>query len=202
MRYLRLAVLLLVGLPLVLSLHWCLPSRDIVQIVGVEVKRMEHGGLFSSERETGTGPTRDVRLIQAAWPDKSPRTYRNEDTGWGFPFYFKFDSGDLQSKAVGSVSSRDAPKWYVVSHYGWRIDFLSLYPNALAIRDAEGPDEELFPWFNVIFLGVILVGLLTVWRLLQYLWRAHVDPVVADIEAEAGQARGRLRRWWRGLWIR
>lgn len=200
MRIFRIAVLLLVGLPAVLSLHWCLPSRDIVQIVGVEVKRMEHGGLFASETETGARPARDVRLIQALWPDGDPRTYRNEDTAFGFPWYFKFDSGDVQSSATGAISTREAPRWMVVSHYGWRIDFMSLYPNVLSIRDAEGAEEDLFPWFNVVFLGMVLVGFLSVWRILQMLWRAHVDPVVSDLEAEASEARGRFRRWWGRLW--
>ena len=195
MRYVKLAIIVIVGVPLALGLHWALPSRDIVQIVGVEVKRMERGGLLATETETGTRLSRDVRIVQALWPGGDSRVYRNEDTDFGFPFYFKFDSGDVQADATGSISTRDDPRWVVVRHYGWRLDFLSMYPNVLSIRDAKGLDEPLWPWFNIIFLGGLAVGLVTLWRLAQMMWRTHVDPVVAEIEAETAGAWGRFRRW-------
>ena len=70
-------------------LHYSLPSRDVVQVVGTEVVRMDIGqnAWFWASQDAGTTPsaTRDVRFINAKFPDGSPRVYRNEDTGWGWP---------------------------------------------------------------------------------------------------------------------
>ena len=62
------------------------------------------------------------------------RVYRNEETDWGFPWYFKFDSGNLQAEAQSLVSSAEAPKWVLVTHYGWRIPMLSMFPNVVELK--------------------------------------------------------------------
>ncbi|MBL4852981.1 MAG: DUF1523 family protein [Robiginitomaculum sp.] len=32
-----------------------------------------------------------------------------------------------------------------MSHYGWRIKLLSMFPNAYKIREVSGPDVRLVP---------------------------------------------------------
>lgn len=63
---------------------------------------------------------RDVQFIQAIRANGKPMVYRNEDTGWRWPPYFKFDTATLQTQADDLRSTAEAPKWAVVTHYGWR----------------------------------------------------------------------------------
>ena len=44
--------------------------------------------------------------------------YRNEDTGWGWPPYFKFDTKNLQTEAADLISSKEEPQWVILTHYG------------------------------------------------------------------------------------
>jgi len=183
-------------------LHYNLPSRDVVRIVGTDVVRQD------VERRDAQGNrvsvTRDVRFIQAKSPDGGDRVYRNEDTGWGWPPYFKFDTADMAAQATDLVSTAGAPDWVVVRHYGWRIPVMSMFPNALSIRPASGPDDNPWPWFNIIFITLLVLSVLIIRRLLILLFRRHVDPVIEEIDREfderAGAVAGRYRqarRWFR-----
>ena len=176
--------------------HYYLPQRDIVRIVGTEVVRTDVPTTNAAGEPIVVN--RDVRYINAAWPDGSPSVYANEDTGWGFPFYFKFDTANLAAEADNAVSTAASPKWMVVKHYGWRIPMLSWFPNAVSMRTAEGPEESLFPWFNVIFLSCFVIGLLVLYRILAIFRRTHVDPVVEAIDDEIDETAG----WWRRQWKR
>lgn len=183
-------------------LHYSLPQRDIVRIVGTDVVRQD---VDTTDAEgNAVVRTRDVRFIYTKTPDGDDRVYRNEDTGWGWPPYFKFDTADLAAQASDLVSTANDPGWVVVRHYGWRIPMFSMFPNALSIRPATGPDEELFPWFNVVFIALLVLAVLIVRRIAIILFRTHVDPVVEQIEMEydeqVGAVRRRLRRtrrWFR-----
>ncbi len=184
------------------SLHYSLPSRDVVRIVGTDVVRED------VQRRDAQGNlvavTRDVRYIQAKSPGGGDRVYRNEDTGWGWPPYFKFDTADLAAEATDLVSTAEAPDWVVVRHYGWRIPVLSMFPNALSIRPASGPGESPLPWFNILFITLLVLSVLIVRRVLIILFRRHVDPVIEEIDREfderAGAIAGRYRRARR--WVR
>lgn len=145
-------------------LHYSLPSRDIVRIVDTEVARMDYRTTDAAGNEVVR--TRDVRFIEAVWPDGSPRVYRNEDTDWGWPPYLKFDSANLHAEAQNAASTDDRPRWMIVTHYGWRIPVFSMFPNALAIRPAEAPDQTLVPWFNIVVLVLLVVGALVLRRVL------------------------------------
>lgn len=199
---LKLAVGLIAFVLVAGFLHYSLPSRDVVRIVGTDVVRND------VERRDAQGNavtlTRDVRFIYAKWPDGGDRVYRNEDTGWGWPPYLKFDTANLAAEATDRVSTSEAPDWVVVKHYGWRIPLFSMFPNALSIRGATGPDEPLRPWFNVIFVSLLVLGALIARRLAIILFRRHVDPVIDDIDREfderAGAVAGRYRRMRR--WVR
>ncbi len=183
-------------------LHYGLPSRDVVRIVGTDVVRKDVGRRDAQGNRVTV--TRDVRFIYAKWPDGGDRVYRNEDTSWGWPPYFKFDTADLAAQATDRVSTAEAPDWVVVRHYGWRIPVLSMFPNALSIRPASGPDESPLPWFNIIFITLLVLSVLIVRRVLIILFRRHVDPVIEEIDREfddrAGAIAGRYRRarrWFR-----
>lgn len=152
------AVLLVVAAG-ALGLYYVLPQYDVVLITGVEVKRVDNDGVINAENPAD-GPTRDVYFINTEDPDtKKVMVYRNEDTGWSFPWYFKFDSADIQAKAQGY--SRDAQQLALIAHYGWRIKIFSVFGNITSIEATDSRDEP-FPWFNTLFLSVITLVLLVV----------------------------------------
>ncbi len=151
-----------------LGLYYVLPQYDVVSITGVEVKRVDDDGVINAENPAD-GPTRDVYFINTEHPlTKAVMVYRNEDTGWSFPWYFKFDSADVQAKAQGY--SRDSQQLALIRYYGWRIQILSVFPNITDI-EATTSREEPFPWFNTIFFSagtlLILVALILLTRRLK-----------------------------------
>jgi hypothetical protein len=161
MRRLKWGALAVLALMVAGWLHWSLPTRDIVRIVNTELQSRN----VEQRVDGGQTVTRtvDVRYIHAVTPDGKPLVYRNEDTGFGWPPYFKFDSATLAAEAEDAQSTDTAPKWMVMTRYGWRADVTSWFPNAVALRPAEGPTESLFPWFNIVFLTVLAVGALLIW---------------------------------------
>lgn len=208
------AILLL----LVLSvLHYTLPQTDIVRIVGTDSKRIDFGenSFFWSGPDVGTAPgtTRDVFFIQTVQANGRPMVYRNEDTGWGWPPYFKLNSYNLQTIATSLISPPEAPKWVAVTHYGWRNEFFTIFPNAIRLREVPGPDTRIIPWASIVILIVLALLVLLVWRMLAQFRERMIDPMVDtvgdtidELDARADAARGRARgKWarftaWLGTW--
>lgn len=199
-------------------LDYVLPQHDIVRVTSTEVIRTDFSWanrLFYAQADSSAAElsTRDLRLINTekknTWlfgfiPRDSTNVmvYRNEDTGWIWPPYFKFDSSDLQAEAAASISNTGEEKWVVMTHYGWRNRYLSIYPNAIGVREVEGPDARVIPWFNIFFF----IFLIAAWVFLVAMWRQFreraVDPALDEIELKfdaAGNAisqkRGRFTRW-------
>ena len=138
--------------------HYTLPQVDIVRITDTYEKRIDFGenSIFWSHADVGNSTAlgnRDVFFIQTRRAKGDVMVYRNEDTGWGWPPYFKFDTSNLQAEAADLRSTSDNPKWAVIKHYGWRNEFISIYPNAVSIRSVDGPDATIIPWLNIIILG-------------------------------------------------
>ena len=139
-------------------LHYNLPHRDIVRITDTYEKRVDPGAnsWFWSSGDAGSAtgtPNRDVFFIQTTDANGNPRVYRNEDTGFGWPPYFKFNTSNLQARAADLISKADdqTPQWVAVTHYGWRNELLSIFPNAAKVKPVDGPDVQLIPWFNIVF---------------------------------------------------
>ena len=211
MRYVKWSVLTVLALFFIAFLHYTLPQHDIVRIVNTEVRRVDIGenSWFWASPDVGNAAAanRDIRFIETIRPNGKPVVYRNEDTGWGWPPYFKLDSSNLQAEASDLVSTRDAPIWVAVRHYGWRNEFLTIFPNAVSVRQVEGPDVRLMPWLNVS----IRVGRALLLLFLRALWRQvrerTIDPLLDDgrdaydrIDAFADEKRSGIRRWldtWR-----
>ena len=211
MRHLRHVPALLLFLVAAVMLNYWLPDRDIVQIVGTEVKRIdvESGAPFWDRGDIGTeeGATRDVRFINAQRPNGSTIVYRNEDTGWGWPPYLKFNSGDVTAKAQGLA--REEGQWVAVRHYGWRIKMFSIFPNATSIKRVSGPDALLIPWFNIVVIGLLLGLWFVIWRMLRRFKAARIDPVadrvgdgIGDAAREVGEGVSGAATAGRGLFRR
>ena len=164
MRTLRIVARIVIVAIYVVFLNYTLPSIDMVTVVGTEVVRTDvsNRSFFWSSTGDSADPAgnRDIRFINTAFEDGTPRVFRNEDTGWGWPPYFKFDSGDVQADAQLSTQKRVA-----VRHYGWRSTLLSIYPNAISVWPVESPEDDPVNWIGII--GYVLAALLAVmvWRL-------------------------------------
>jgi hypothetical protein len=217
MRYVKWGFWATLALAVFSFLHYTLPQSDIVRIVGSENRRIDVGdnALFWSNAEVGmaNSTSRDVFFINAVYPDGSTMEYRNEDTGWGWPPYFKVNSFGLQTEAKEFQSSGATPIWVAVRHYGWRNQFFTIFPNAVSVRRVDGPDVTLIPWINItifVFLGIILFMMRRVW--LQFRERT-IDPALDDaaetweaVDARADAARdqakgffGRIGAWFASL---
>ena len=207
MTYVRWTIRILILLIIGSFLHYTLPQRDIVRVVEVVEKRQDFGGwtrIFWSGPDAASTelPNRDVLFIRTLYPNGEPMVFRNEDTDWGWPPYFKFDTANLQTLAADAISTEDNPEWYAIRHYGWRNTFISIYPNALSMKPVSGPDVRLIPWFNIVFLTLLLVALLSIWRLWRN-FRAHrIDPVFAEIDQTTDAAKGRVAGWFGRLFGR
>ncbi|MGP1355360.1 DUF1523 family protein [Roseicyclus sp.] len=200
MRWPRIIFLCILALLLGAFLHYTLPQRDVVRIVNVESRLTEVGGLngwFYAQRDSGNAQStgmRDIRLISTIRPDGRPLVYRNEDTGLLWPPYFKFDSEDLQAEASNLVSTEASPQWVAVTHYGWRSNLISIYPNAVSVRPVEGPEVTLFPWLNiVILLGVVLVAFVA-WRI----WERFEDRVIEPAADRLAVRWAKMKDWASG----
>lgn len=218
MRYIKWTFWAIVVLVAGGFLLYTLPSNEVVRIVGSEVRRVEIGAntLFWSGGEP-TDPNsgnRDVKFISAVYENGRTRVYRNEDTGWGWPPYFKFNSADLQAEAANLTSTEQAPVWVHVRFYGMRSNLFTIFPNAISMKRVESPDVALVPWTKIIVLAGLAAFLVFLRIALKRFWRRRIDPVVADVSsafetaddrADARLAaartrfrgrRERFREWW------
>jgi Protein of unknown function (DUF1523) len=210
----RITLLLILGL----FLHYTLPQHDIVRVTNAYNRLTTVGAnwLFYASPDTGTAEgaeTRDIRFIDAVFEDGSVIVYRNEDTGWVWPPYFKYDSSNLQAEATNLKSTEEAPKWVSVTHYGWRFPFMSIYPNAVSMTPVAGPDTRIIPWVNIIVLTTLLFLFVMLRRMWAQFRERSIDPALAEVgetwdavDARADAARasatgffGRIGAWL-GTW--
>ena len=204
MKWVKWAFWGVVALFVALLLGYTLPQHDVVRITEaynrITTVSWANSAFYASP-DTGTAEgtdSRDVRFINAVYPDGSVIVYRNEDTGWIWPPYFKYDSSNLQAVASNLRSTEASPKWVMVTHYGWRFPILSIYPNAVRITEVSGPDYSYFPWLNLVILALLLGLVIWVRAMWLQFWERMVDPAVAEVQ-EAGD---RTRGWFRGLFRR
>jgi hypothetical protein len=202
-------------------LHYTLPQHDIVRITGTynRLTTVGENSIFYATPDAGTGEsavTRDIRFIEAVRPNGRVIVYRNEDTGWVWPPFFKYDSSNLQAEASNLKSTADAPVWVSVTHYGWRIAWMSIYPNAIRVRVVDGPDASIFPWVNIVILTTLAFLLFMVRRMWLQFRERMIDPALedmsdaltrADARADAARASartswGRFKAWLGGLFRR
>ncbi|MBK1634310.1 DUF1523 family protein [Rhodovulum adriaticum] len=188
-------------------LHYTLPQHDIVRITNTDVRRIDYGdnSIFWARSTPGMqegSANRDVMFIESFTPDGDPNVYRNEDTGWGWPPYFKVNSSNLQALARDAVSTRDAPQWMVVTHYGWRNEYLSIYPNAVKLREVDSPEVTIIPWFNIVFLSVLALIALWIWRILARFKEDRIEPLIDEagdfMESVDDRAEGIFKRIFGG----
>ncbi len=207
MGYVRWFIVLAFWGGLAALMHYTLPQYDVVRIVNTYEERIE---LTDWTRAFWTRPdaqstnlqNRDVQFIQAVRPNGDAIVYRNEDTGWSWPPYFKFDTANLYTEANDAISTKDAPEWVAVRHYGWRSQLLSIFPNAVSLSPVETVEAKPNNWFNIVFLavfGLIAWAIYVRWRRFRI---RRVEPILEKAEDDlwaVGDAisdrKDRLRKW-------
>lgn len=212
MVYVKWAIIVLFWGFVAAVLHYTLPQHDIARVTDTYEKRIDPGenSIFWAVHDVGSNEAtanRDVFFIQTKRANGKVMVYRNEDTGWSWPPYFKVNSSNLQAEAADMKSTAEAPKWVVIRHYGWRNEFISIFPNAVGIRQVEGPDVRIIPWFNIIVLTLLAALVWAIWVRWRRFRERRIDPmlenVTESIEAAGdtmAEKRGRFRRWldsWR-----
>ena len=185
--------------------HYTLPQVDIVRITDTYEKRIDPGEnkLFWAQADIGTDGTvvnRDVFFIQTRRAKGDVMVYRNEDTGWRWPPYFKFDTSNLQAEAGDLKSSEAAPRYAAIKHYGWRNEFLTIFPNAISIRPVEGPDAAKgIPWVNIVILTLFAAVVYGIWVRWRRFRMARIDPTLEAIEDDFAEKSDAVSRWF-GTW--
>ena len=146
----------LVALAYVLFCAYSLPSHIKVHVTGTEVTRKD------VEDPNGQVRTEDVRYVMAADLDGEPHMFRNQDTGWGWPPYFKFDTGDIAAQAI-NYSVDGGEDVVLVTYYGFRLRVLSTFPNIISMKTVPA-DYQAIPWTTIIvlFANVVLLGVIVV----------------------------------------
>ncbi len=214
MRYVKWTLAALIALIVLGFLHYTLPQRDIVRIVGTENRRIDFGenSIFWAAPDVGNAASasRDVFFIQAIFPNGRTMEYRNEDTGWGWPPYFKIDTHGLQTEAADLVSTAASPRWVAVTHYGWRNKLFTIFPNAVGLREVAGPDVRLIPWLNMVILTMLAGMVLLLWRMWAQFRERTIDPALVRagdawdaVDGRADAARDRAAGTWRRfrIWL-
>ena len=187
--------------------HYTLPQVDIARITDTYTKRIDFGenSIFWASADAGNDGTtanRDVFFIQARRAKGDVMVYRNEDTGWGWPPYFKFDTSNLQAEAADGKSTAETPKYYAIKHYGWRNEFLSIFPNAISVRQVDGPDaSKPIPYLNILILALFAALAYGIWVRWRRFRMARIDPTMQAIEDDIVETSGRFRGWL-GSWRR
>jgi len=222
MHRLKVTFRVLVALIIGVILHYALPQHDIVRVVNTYQERQDLNDwtrIFWArpDDQSATLINRDVQFLQTVKKKTFllgfiPRdatevmVYRNEDTGWSWPFYFKFDTASLQTEADDLRSTPEQPKWAVMTHYGWRNEYLSAFPNAIAIRPVDGPDVRIIPWFNIFFFGFLIAAIVFIRAMWMQFRERAIDPLLDSAEhrydeasADIAEQKGRLSRWL-GTW--
>lgn len=185
--------------------HYTLPQKDIVRVTGTEIIRKDFSGIsrfFYAQADSGDNDVgnRDLRLINTTRANGDVSVYRNEDTGFGWPPYFKLDSSNLQAEASDAISNRENPNWVMVKHYGWRSPVLSIYPNAISLRPVDGPDAPKgIPYLNILIIVVFAAIAWAIWVRWRRFRMARIDPTLEAIEDDMVEKTGAIRRWL-GSW--
>lgn len=180
MRIVKWTLVILLVVTVGSVLHYTLPRHAVVRIVGVET-RLESLGwnrIFYAAIPAGQaeGAARDVRYIESVRPGGRELVFRNEDTGWIWPPYFKLNSADMQARARDLVSTSAEPTWVAVSYYGLRSTILSIYPNVVRLRPVEGPEVTLIPWTRIVAFTLLFALAGWLWFTLRRFNERRVQP--------------------------
>jgi hypothetical protein len=157
-----------------LFFHYHLPRTAVVQISGTDIKRVDktaevttkEGGM--EEQVIKAHDTTDVRFINSVSRKGKAMVFKNHDTGWGWPLYFKFNSADIAAEAQAFATDQNEP-WVLVKYYGWRFTVFSAFPNVLDLKQVDR-DYTHIPIFNIVFFVLLFSAALLIRRKIKKLF--------------------------------
>ncbi|MBA4491203.1 DUF1523 family protein [Paracoccus sp. S1E-3] len=197
MHYVKVTLGVLLGVTVFLFLDYALPSKNTVRITNTYNRLTDIGAnaIFYASNDTGTvenaAGQRDIRFIETVRPNGKVFVYRNEDTGWIWPPYFKYDSSNLQAEATNYRSDANNPQWVSVTAYGWRIPFLSVYPNAISMKPVASSQESPLNWPAMLILAVLGAFLALIWRMWNQFRERTIDPTARKVSDAVDRADAR-----------
>ena len=202
MKYIK-GILFFIAFPVFfLFVDYVLPSNEIMRVTSAYSRITDIGfnRMFYAEEDIVTGQEdatdtkRDVRFISTVTEDGKVKIFRNEDTGWVYPPYFKYDSATLHGEFDNLKSSEENPKWVRVTSYGWRIPWLSIFPNAVSVTRVDGPEADTVSVAALFFLTLTYFFVLFVYRAYLRLIRRSVNPMLRDLDDRTDALRDDVMR--------
>lgn len=133
--------------------NYAMPSYDETYVTGMEVRRMDKDGVISKSNPAD-GQVRDVYFLFTESEPNKVMVYRNEDTGWGLPPYFKFGSADIQAKAQAYANEKQRVQ---IKYYGWRINWMNEFRNIVSIKPLLEGETVAKPIVSYVLYGVIVL---------------------------------------------
>ena len=133
--------------------NYAMPSYDETYVTGMEVRRMDKDGVISKSNPAD-GEVRDVYFLFTESEPNKVMVYRNEDTGWGLPPYFKFGSADIQAKAQAYANEKQRVQ---IKYYGWRINWMNEFRNIVSIKPLLEGETVANPIVSYVLYGVIVL---------------------------------------------
>lgn len=133
--------------------NYAMPSYDETYVTGMEVRRMDKDGVISKSNPAD-GEVRDVYFLFTESEPNKVMVYRNEDTGWGLPPYFKFGSADIQAKAQAYSNEKQRVQ---IKYYGWRINWMNEFRNIVSIKPLLEGETVAKPIVSYVLYGVIVL---------------------------------------------
>ena len=133
--------------------NYAMPSYDETYVTGMEVRRMDKDGVIS-KANPADGEVRDVYFLFTESEPNKVMVYRNEDTGWGLPPYFKFGSADIQAKAQAYANEKQRVQ---IKYYGWRINWMNEFRNIVSIKPLLEGETVAQPIVSYVLYGIIVL---------------------------------------------
>ena len=198
LKHIKTAIKVFLALGVLAFLHYNLPQRDIVYVVGTfEIRNDKPAnsvGAGQADAGSMNFPNRDVRYITTKRKNGKTMVYANTDTSWGWPPYFKWDSANVTGDAQDLIGRRNPESegevWVAVKHYGWRFEMMSWFPNAISFKEVDGPDVRLIPWFNIALLTLLAGIVLWMWLRVRRFKKAKIDPITEKVDEKLSSATG------------
>ncbi|OOR99732.1 hypothetical protein B0187_02690 [Haemophilus paracuniculus] len=151
-KYFLILVMLSLHIVLAGAVNYAFPSYETTMVTGMEVRRMDKDGVIS-KANPADGEVRDVYFLFTEQPEsKKVMVYRNEDTGWGLPFYFKFNSADIQAKAQAFANEKQLVQ---IKYYGWRINWMNEFRNIVSIKPLAEGETQSMPIVSYILYALL-----------------------------------------------
>lgn len=152
-KYFLILVMLSLHIVLAAGVNYAFPSYEDTVVTGMEAKRIDKDGPISKSNPAD-GQVRDAYFIFTKNPSTNKiMVYRNEDTGWGLPFYFKFNSADVQAEAQSYANTGQLVQ---IKYYGWRIVYFNEFRNIVSVKPLASAEEKSSPIFSYILYALLL----------------------------------------------